>query len=160
MSDELVSVLWTSSLIEAEIAKGRLEAESVPSNCKERAPTPRTQWARSSCSFHRGSRRRRAASLPRTKTAPTGPGAARGRRGAEHIRCRADDRKPVVGSLRREGSIRPRAHQPNVNANASAPRSKKSIVKRRSAIGPRCRTSWIHPRLGEHPCSVVVDVAP
>ena len=28
MSDELVSVLWTSSLVEAEIAKGRQEAES------------------------------------------------------------------------------------------------------------------------------------
>ncbi len=31
--------------------------------------------------------------------------------------------------------------QPNVNANASAPRSRKSIVNRRSAIGSRCRTS-------------------
>ena len=30
MSDDLVSVLWTSSLVEAEIAKGRLEAESIP----------------------------------------------------------------------------------------------------------------------------------
>ena len=30
MSDELVSVLWASSLVEAEIAKGRLEAESIP----------------------------------------------------------------------------------------------------------------------------------
>jgi hypothetical protein len=30
VSDDLVSVLWTSSLVEAEIAKGRLEAESIP----------------------------------------------------------------------------------------------------------------------------------
>jgi putative signal transducing protein len=30
MSDDLVSVLWTSSPVEAEIAKGRLEAESIP----------------------------------------------------------------------------------------------------------------------------------
>jgi hypothetical protein len=30
MSDELVSVLWTTSLVEAEIAKGRLEGESIP----------------------------------------------------------------------------------------------------------------------------------
>ena len=30
MSDDLVSVLWTSSWVEAEIAKGRLEAESIP----------------------------------------------------------------------------------------------------------------------------------
>ena len=30
MSDDLVSVLWTSSLVEAEIAKGRLEAENIP----------------------------------------------------------------------------------------------------------------------------------
>lgn len=32
-------------------------------------------------------------------------------------------------------------HQPNVNANASIPGSKNSIWKRRSAIGPGCRTS-------------------
>jgi hypothetical protein len=30
VSDDIVSVLWTSSLVEAEIAKGRLEAESIP----------------------------------------------------------------------------------------------------------------------------------
>ena len=30
VSDDLVSVLWTSSLVKAEIAKGRLEAESIP----------------------------------------------------------------------------------------------------------------------------------
>lgn len=30
MSDEFVTVLWTSSLVEAEIAKGRLEAEGIP----------------------------------------------------------------------------------------------------------------------------------
>ena len=30
MSDDLVSVLWTSSWVEAEIAKGRLEAETIP----------------------------------------------------------------------------------------------------------------------------------
>jgi hypothetical protein len=30
MSDDLVSVLWTSSWVEAEIAKGRLEAEGIP----------------------------------------------------------------------------------------------------------------------------------
>ena len=30
VSDDLISVLWTSSLVEAEIAKGRLEAESIP----------------------------------------------------------------------------------------------------------------------------------
>jgi len=30
VSDDLVSVLWTSSLVEAEIAKGRLESESIP----------------------------------------------------------------------------------------------------------------------------------
>ena len=30
MSDDLVSVLWSSSLVEAEIAKGRLEAERIP----------------------------------------------------------------------------------------------------------------------------------
>jgi hypothetical protein len=30
MSDDLVSVLWTSSWVEAEIARGRLEAESIP----------------------------------------------------------------------------------------------------------------------------------
>ena len=30
MSDDLVSVLWTSSWVEAEIAKGRLEGESIP----------------------------------------------------------------------------------------------------------------------------------
>ena len=30
MSDDLVVVLWTSSLVEAEIAKGRLEAEGIP----------------------------------------------------------------------------------------------------------------------------------
>ena len=30
VSDDLVSVLWTSSLVEAEIAKGRLEEESIP----------------------------------------------------------------------------------------------------------------------------------
>jgi hypothetical protein len=30
VSNDLVSVLWTSSLVEAEIAKGRLEAESIP----------------------------------------------------------------------------------------------------------------------------------
>jgi hypothetical protein len=30
MSDDLVSVLWTLSWVEAEIAKGRLEAEGVP----------------------------------------------------------------------------------------------------------------------------------
>jgi hypothetical protein len=30
MSDDLVSVLWTSSWVEAEIAKGRLEVESIP----------------------------------------------------------------------------------------------------------------------------------
>jgi Putative prokaryotic signal transducing protein len=34
MSDDLVSVLWTSSLVEAEIAKGRLEAESIPVQLK------------------------------------------------------------------------------------------------------------------------------
>ena len=27
---DLVSVLWTSTLVEAEIAKGRLEAENIP----------------------------------------------------------------------------------------------------------------------------------
>jgi Putative prokaryotic signal transducing protein len=30
VSDDLVSVLWTSSVVEAEIAKGRLEAENIP----------------------------------------------------------------------------------------------------------------------------------
>jgi hypothetical protein len=30
MSDDLVSVLWTTSLVDAEIAKGRLEGESIP----------------------------------------------------------------------------------------------------------------------------------
>jgi Putative prokaryotic signal transducing protein len=30
MSDDLVSVLWSSSWVEAEIAKGRLEAEGIP----------------------------------------------------------------------------------------------------------------------------------
>jgi hypothetical protein len=34
MSDDLVSVLWTSSLVEAEIAKGRLEAERIPVQLK------------------------------------------------------------------------------------------------------------------------------
>ena len=34
MSDDLVSVLWTSSWVEAEIAKGRLEAESIPVQLK------------------------------------------------------------------------------------------------------------------------------
>jgi hypothetical protein len=43
MSDDLVSVLWTSSLVEAEIAKGRLEAESIPVQLKGEgadAPVP------------------------------------------------------------------------------------------------------------------------
>ena len=43
MSDALVSVLWTSSLVEAEIAKGRLEAESIPVQLKGEgadAPVP------------------------------------------------------------------------------------------------------------------------
>ena len=34
MSDDLVSVLWTSSLAEAEIAKGRLETERIPVQLK------------------------------------------------------------------------------------------------------------------------------
>jgi hypothetical protein len=38
MSDDLVSVLWTSSLVEAEIAKGRLEAESIPVQLKGEGP--------------------------------------------------------------------------------------------------------------------------
>jgi len=30
MTDDLVSVLWTQSWVEAEITKGRLEAEGIP----------------------------------------------------------------------------------------------------------------------------------
>ena len=73
MSDDLVSVLWTSSLVEAEIAKGRLEAESIPVQLKGEGADARTRSARPNCSFRRDSRRRRAASLGRTRTAPTGP---------------------------------------------------------------------------------------
>jgi hypothetical protein len=73
MSDDLVSVLWTSSLVEAEIAKGRLEAESIPVQLKGEGADAPLPVARPNCSFHRGSRRRRAASLRRAKTTPTGP---------------------------------------------------------------------------------------
>lgn len=59
MSDDLVSVLWTSSLVEAEIAKGRLEAESIPVQLKGEGADAPLPVARPNCSFHRGSRRRR-----------------------------------------------------------------------------------------------------
>jgi hypothetical protein len=73
MSDDLVSVLWTSSLVEAEIAKGRLEAESIPVQLKGEGADARSRWARPNCSFHRGSRRRRAASSRRVRTARIAP---------------------------------------------------------------------------------------
>jgi Putative prokaryotic signal transducing protein len=34
MNDDVVSVLWTSSWVEAEIAKGRLEAEGIPAHLR------------------------------------------------------------------------------------------------------------------------------
>jgi hypothetical protein len=38
MSDDLVSVLWTASWVEAEIAKGRLEAEGIPVHLRGDSP--------------------------------------------------------------------------------------------------------------------------
>jgi Putative prokaryotic signal transducing protein len=73
MSDDLVSVLWTSSLVEAEIAKGRLEAESIPVQLRgEIADAPYPLGPAELLvppDFEEEERR----ILRRTKTAPTGP---------------------------------------------------------------------------------------
>ena len=39
-ADDLVSVLWTQSLVEGEIARGRLEAEGIPVDLRDAADGP------------------------------------------------------------------------------------------------------------------------
>lgn len=40
VGDDFVSVFWTQSWVEGEIAKGRLEAEGIPVDLKEGAQGP------------------------------------------------------------------------------------------------------------------------
>ena len=89
MSDELVSVLWTSSLIEAEIAKGRLEAESVPVQLQgEGADAPYPVGPVELLVPPRFEEEARRILAQDEQLRPVW---YRGRRGAEHIRCRADE---------------------------------------------------------------------
>ena len=100
MSDDLVSVLWTSSLVEAEIAKGRLEAESIPVQLKgEGADAPYPVGPAEllvPSRFEEEARRILAAGRGRLRPVLSW---AHGQRVAEQIGVVADDGEPVLRSL-------------------------------------------------------------
>jgi len=72
MADEFVNVLTTASVVEGELARGRLESEGIPVLLKGEASTRRTRRGPCTCSCPRRSRRARGGcSTPGSEIGPT-----------------------------------------------------------------------------------------